>query len=172
MINSTHAIFTKQVSAVLVLAAVLGLSACNKAEENKAPEPTPTETTATAPGEEATPEAAVPEPIESETPAEATQAPAAATASTETDATAAPELAADAGKALYEKQCQVCHAQGLLEAPKFADKAAWAARIAKGKDTLYEHSVKGFNKMPPQANGDVTEAQVHAAVDYMVAAAS
>lgn len=88
-------------------------------------------------------------------------------------AVAEPEvLAADAGAALYEKQCKVCHEKGLLAAPLFGNKEAWAPRIAKGIDTLHMHSAKGFNKMPAQASAEVSEAQVHAAVDYMVAAAS
>ena len=88
-------------------------------------------------------------------------------------AAAEPEvLAADAGAALYEKQCKVCHEKGLLAAPVFGNKEAWAPRIAKGIDTLHMHSVKGFNKMPAQASAEVSEAQAHAAVDYMVAAAS
>ena len=88
-------------------------------------------------------------------------------------AAAEPEvLAADAGAALYEKQCKVCHEKGLLAAPVFGNKEAWAPRIAKGIDTLHMHSAKGFKKMPAQASAEVSEAQVHAAVDYMVAAAS
>ena len=81
-------------------------------------------------------------------------------------------LAADAGAKLYEKQCKVCHESGLLEAPKFGNKEDWAPHLAKDIDTLRMHSAKGFNKMPAQANAEVSEAQVHAAVDYMVAAAS
>ena len=88
-------------------------------------------------------------------------------------AAAEPEvLAADAGATLYEKKCKVCHEKGLLAAPVFGNKEAWAPRIAKGIDTLHMHSAKGFNKMPAQASAEVSEAQVHAAVDYMVAAAS
>lgn len=65
-----------------------------------------------------------------------------------------------------------CHANGLLNAPKYGDAAAWAPRIAKGKETLYTHAAKGFNQMNAQVNAEVTEEQVHAAVDYMVEAAS
>lgn len=91
----------------------------------------------------------------------------------DTNSAAEPELlAANAGEELYNKQCMACHANGLLNAPKFGDKAAWAPRIAKGKETLYMHSAQGFNKMNAQANAEVSVAQVHAAVDYMVAAAS
>lgn len=72
------------------------------------------------------------------------------------------------GKARYEKTCRVCHDQGLLNAPKLTAKADWAKRLDKGMDTLYLHSAKGFGKMPAQVTGDVSEAEVYAAVDYMV----
>lgn len=87
--------------------------------------------------------------------------------------TAAPEvLAVDAGAKLYEVQCKVCHENGLLNAPKYGDTAAWSTRITKDRETLYMHSAQGFNKMPAQVNDNVSEAQVHAAVDYMLEAVS
>lgn len=104
---------------------------------------------------------------EVDAPAETEDTAKAATVSTEE----AP-LSADAGKSLYDSTCQMCHATGLLNAPKFGDKEAWAPRIAKGKETLYQHSAKGFNQMPAQAVNGVSEAQVHAAVDYMVSQSS
>lgn len=86
---------------------------------------------------------------------------------------AEPEiLAANAGEELYDKQCKACHANGLLNAPVLGDKAAWEPRLVKGKETLYMHSAQGFNKMNAQANDEVSVAQVHAAVDYMLAAVS
>lgn len=121
-------------------------------------------------------EPAVVEPVEDT--AAATEEPlepeeVAAIVDADTDTAAEPEiLAANAGEELYNKQCVACHVTGLLNAPKFGDKEAWAPRIAKGKETLYMHSAQGFNKMPPQASDEVSVAQVHAAVDYMVAAAS
>ena len=94
-------------------------------------------------------------------------------ADTDNATTAEPELlAVDAGAKLYESNCKVCHANGLLNAPILGDKAAWEPRLAKGKETLYMHSAQGFNKMPAQAVNGVTEAQVKAAVDYMLAAVS
>lgn len=72
------------------------------------------------------------------------------------------------GKVRYETTCKICHDQGLLDAPKLSDKANWAKRLEQGMDTLYLHSAKGFNKMPAQATADVSEAEVYAAVDYMV----
>lgn len=100
--------------------------------------------------------------------AEASVTNDAAEAETPEAAAPEPELAAGAGKELYESHCKQCHEGGLLGAPKFGDKAAWATRIEQGKDTLYIHSAKGYKKMPAQATGDVSVAQVHAAVDYMV----
>lgn len=91
----------------------------------------------------------------------------------DTNSSAEPEiLAADAGAKLYESNCKVCHTNGLLNAPKLDDKQAWIPRIAKGKETLYMHSAQGFNKMPAQAVNGITEAQVKASVDYMLAAVS
>lgn len=86
---------------------------------------------------------------------------------------AEPEmLAADAGATLYESNCKVCHDAGLLNAPKYGDQMAWSTRLTKDKETLYMHSAKGFNKMPAQAVNGVTDAQVKAAVDYMLASVS
>lgn len=106
------------------------------------------------------------------TPESADSASSAEAAPAET-AAAVPVAATDnTGEQLYNAQCVACHGAGLLNAPKFGDKAAWAPHIAKGKDTLYTHAANGFNQMPAQATNGVTEDQIHAAVDYMVAAAS
>lgn len=86
---------------------------------------------------------------------------------------AAPAAAASiGGKATYEKTCQMCHQPGLMNAPKFGDKAAWGPRAAQGQDTLYEHAIKGFKTMPPKGGAmDTPDADAKAAVDYMVEAA-
>ena len=161
---------TKLALSSLSLSALLAISACSGGD-NKAEEPAAVNETETVVVEPEAPaaetEVVTPEPAVEAEPTEV------AVVEAETEAAAEPEvLAADAGAQLYEKQCKVCHENGLLEAPKFGDKAAWAPHLAKDIETLRMHSAKGFNKMPAQAVGDVTEAQVHAAVDYMVAAAS
>ena len=156
----------------LSLSALLTLSACSGGDNTAADEPAAINET------EAATETVVVEPAaptEAELTAEAESADVPAVEAEEVSAEAAtdPEvLAADAGATLYEKQCKVCHEKGLLAAPVFGNKEAWAPRIAKGIDTLHMHSTKGFNKMPAQASAEVSEAQVHAAVDYMVAAVS
>lgn len=155
------------------LSTLVALSACSG--DNTTEEPAAVNESADAVVVEeapvAEPEVATPEPIVE---AEPVGIPAVETEVTEAEGVAAePEvLAADAGAKLYEAQCKVCHASGLLEAPKYGDKAAWAPRLTKDIETLHMHSAKGFNKMPAQAINGVTEAQVHAAVDYMLASVS
>jgi cytochrome c5 len=43
--------------------------------------------------------------------------------------------------------------------------------VAKGLPTLVEHATKGFNAMPPKGGSSASDAQVRAAVEYMVNAA-
>ncbi len=82
---------------------------------------------------------------------------------------AAPALAAD-GKAVYDKTCSVCHAAGVAGAPKLGDKAAWSARAGAGKDALAASVVKGKGAMPPKAgNASLSDADIKAAIDYMLA---
>ena len=78
------------------------------------------------------------------------------------------------GKATFDKACQACHKTGVAGSPKLGDKAAWADRIAQGNDTLYTHAISGFKgktgMMPPKGGfGNLSDADVKAAVDYMVA---
>src|SRR6516225_5797254 len=58
------------------------------------------------------------------------------------------------GTELFEQTCSACHGQGIAGAPRAGDKAAWAPRIAKGKNLLYEHAIQGFTGtagvMPPK----------------------
>jgi cytochrome c5 len=86
---------------------------------------------------------------------------------------AAP-AAAGGGEGVYKAGCAACHSAGIAGAPKSGDKAAWAPRIAQGKPTLYEHAIKGYQGkagvMPAKGgNSALADADVQAAVDYMVA---
>ena len=77
------------------------------------------------------------------------------------------------GEATYKTACFACHGTGAAGAPKIGDKAAWKDRIAQGNEKLYEHSIKGFKGakgvMPPKGGrADLKDADVKAAVDYMV----
>jgi cytochrome c5 len=92
------------------------------------------------------------------------QAPATVAATPSADA-------AQAGKALYQQVCQACHAVGVLNAPKFGDKAAWAPRLKEPMDTIYNYALHGKGQMPPKGGSTASDADVKAAVDYMVNAA-
>lgn len=107
--------------------------------------------------------------------ADAATLPAAPAAATAAPAAAAPAVAsADAGKNVFNTACIACHGAGIAGAPKLGDKAAWTARVAQGNAVLYEHAIKGFQGkagvMPPKGGAAVSDADVKAAVDYMVAA--
>ena len=76
------------------------------------------------------------------------------------------------GKAVYNKACVACHGNGVAGAPKFGDKASWAPRIKTGMPALYNSALKGKGAMPAKGgNPSLLDADVKAAVDYMVAAA-
>ncbi len=79
-------------------------------------------------------------------------------------------LAAD-GKAVYDKTCVACHASGVANAPKFGDKAAWAPRIATGNAAMLASVISGKGAMPPKAGTTLGEAELKAAIEYMVSAA-
>ena len=88
---------------------------------------------------------------------------------------ATSEEPADMGLRVYNGLCISCH-NGLPNIPRVGDKAAWASRIAQGMALLYERAIKGFISeggviaMPPRGgNMNLTDEEVKAAVDYMVA---
>jgi cytochrome c5 len=79
------------------------------------------------------------------------------------------------GPQVYNAACIVCHQPpGVGGAPPVGDVAAWAPRIAKGMDTLYQHALQGFQGTPttfmPAKGGrtDLPDDEIKAAVDYLV----
>ena len=77
------------------------------------------------------------------------------------------------GQRVYAASCAACHERGVSGAPKLGDKADWAPRIAQGQDVLVTHAKNGFagkrGFMPPKGgNAALTDAEVAAAVSYMV----
>ncbi len=88
------------------------------------------------------------------------------------NAAAAPPPSRD-GQQVYQATCFACHGAGIAGAPKLGDKSQWAKHIAKGLDTLYASAVNGVQgstgAMPPKGgNPALSNAEVRAAVDYMV----
>ena len=131
---------TKWVLVLLVLS--LAMIACSKKEETKTGE------------------------TKQATPTEQKSTPV---AQTKEQATAVPTAASDSGKADYQKNCAACHETGVSGAPKIGDKVAWNGLIAKGKDHLVQSVINGKGAMPPKAgNPSLSEAEIRAAVDYIV----
>ena len=80
------------------------------------------------------------------------------------------------GEGVYKNACVACHGAGIAGAPKAGDKVAWAARIAQGKPTLYDHAINGYQGkagvMPAKGgNAGLADADVKSAVDYLVSLA-
>ena len=73
------------------------------------------------------------------------------------------------GEQVFKSVCSMCHGSGVMGAPKFGDKAAWAPRIKQGEDTLVQHALHGIRMMPARGGrSSLTDAEVKAAVHYMV----
>lgn len=87
-------------------------------------------------------------------------------------AVAAAGGAPRSGEEVYNTACMACHSTGAAGAPKFGDAAAWAPRIAKGKDALYASGVNGVPGTGMMAKGGCvacSDEEIHAAVDFMIA---
>lgn len=80
------------------------------------------------------------------------------------------------GKDLFEAVCKTCHGTGLAGAPKAGDKSAWAARLAEGKPTLYQHALNGYTGktgvMPAKGGRtDLPDDLIKQGVDYITSLA-
>lgn len=116
-------------------------------------------------------QASVAEPAAQAAPAAAPAAAVAAPAPVAVAAAPATASKAGAGEALYKQTCVACHAASVAGSPKFGDKAAWAPRIKTGIDALTASVIKGKNAMPPKGGSSATDADIRAAVEFMVSAA-
>jgi len=87
-------------------------------------------------------------------------------------APAGDAAAASPGKKTYDTACGACHGSGAAGAPKLGDKAVWEPRLAAGVSGLTANAIKGKGAMPPKGgNMSLSDADIKAAVEYMVAAA-
>lgn len=119
---------------------------------------------AAAPAAPATPAAApAPAPAPAAAAPAVAAAPAAAAPAADAAATVDP-----AGEKLYKSVCFACHATGVAGAPAFGDKAAWAKFVATGMDTMVKNAIHGVGAMPPRGGSQASDAEMTAAVEYMV----
>jgi len=180
----------KSITAFMIVASAASLLACGKSEEVAVPATEPS--VAEAPQVESAPVATVEPatPVDEPLPSEAAPAapPVATSAQPETKAAqpaaaskptaaqpveaspaaAAPDLVH--GQKIYRQACAFCHDRGVAGAPKTGDVAAWNARLAKGMASLYTVAIRGKGAMPAKGgNPSLSDADVNAAVDYMIA---
>lgn len=80
--------------------------------------------------------------------------------------TGTASAAAD-GKAIYDKACASCHNKGVAKAPKLGDKSALKGDSA----TLTASVIKGKGIMQPRGGAQLSDEEVKASVDYMLAQA-
>ena len=81
------------------------------------------------------------------------------------------EGAARSGEDVYNAACMACHSAGIAGAPKVGEQVAWASRIAKGMDALYDSGINGVAGTGMIARGgcvDCSDDEIRLAVDFMV----
>jgi cytochrome c5 len=87
-------------------------------------------------------------------------------------ASAAPALADDSGKEIYDRVCAACHGTKFDKAPQLGDRKAWAPLIEEGQHVLTAHAWVGVRNMPPRGGDASLELKEFArAVAYMARAA-
>jgi cytochrome c5 len=78
---------------------------------------------------------------------------------------------ARSGEDVYNAACMACHAAGIAGAPMVGDQVAWADRIGKGMDALYQSGINGVAGTGMIARGgcaDCSDDEIRLAVDFMV----
>ena len=101
------------------------------------------------------------------------QAPAEITAPAlgATESGAAPSTQMTARRTqMWAASCALCHVDGNALAPRVGNAQEWSPRLAKGQQTLVDHTIEGFNAMPPLGYCMACEADDFAAmIDFMTA---
>ena len=72
------------------------------------------------------------------------------------------------GATIYNSVCGACHNTGAAGAPKIDDKAAWAPRVAQGKDALIKSLTGGKGAMPPKGGATLSDDEIKGVIDYVL----
>lgn len=72
------------------------------------------------------------------------------------------------GPTIYNTVCGACHNTGAAGAPKIDDKAAWAPRLATGKDALIKSVTNGKGAMPPKGGTTLSDEEIVGVVTYIM----
>lgn len=68
---------------------------------------------------------------------------------------------------IYKAICSACHDNGVANAPKLGDKAAWAPRVKAGFDAMIANATKGKNAMPPNGGSDASAEELARVIAFM-----
>ncbi len=72
----------------------------------------------------------------------------------------------------WAHSCALCHLDGNAGAPRAGREDEWQPRLAQGMDVLLDHTIRGFNKMPPLGYCMACEeADFRAMIEFMAGAA-
>lgn len=149
-------------SFIVLLLSVLMVSGCDS--DQKSPASKKAETVPAAPVA-----------VEAPEPMAAEESTAEMTESKTVEPAAEPvQKAALSGEQVYKQSCISCHGTGVAGSPKMGDAAAWAPRIAKGNDALYNSAKNGVAGTAMMARGTCvacSDAELEAAVDFMISIA-
>lgn len=158
----------KKYLAMISLSLCLPLFLISGCESEQASQPQNTASTSTA---AQSTQATEDDSASTETTSDTTDTSAVSTAMAQADTASAAKQEPRSGEQVYQQYCGTCHKTGVANAPKFADKAAWEPRIAKGKDVLYQSAMNGVagTAMTPKGSCmNCSDDELKAAVDYMV----
>jgi cytochrome c5 len=73
------------------------------------------------------------------------------------------------GEEIFNSVCTACHTSGVLEAPKFGDKAAWETRMANGFDAIFTSALSGKGNMPAKGgDASLSDDEIKATIIYML----
>ena len=72
------------------------------------------------------------------------------------------------GATIYNTVCGACHNTGAAGAPKIDDKAAWASRLASGKDALIKSVTNRKGAMPAKGGATLSDAEIKSVVEYVM----
>lgn len=88
-----------------------------------------------------------------------------------TDADESAPASGGLGEKVYNSLCFSCHANGVAGAPIVGHIDDWSKRLASGREKLYQSAIQGVGAMPPKGgNPSLTDADIKAAVNYMIGA--
>ncbi|MCK5892811.1 MAG: cytochrome c5 family protein [Endozoicomonadaceae bacterium] len=74
------------------------------------------------------------------------------------------------GEKIYSTYCTICHATGLLNAPKKGDKQTWDQRLAATGSfaALLHNALNGIRAMPPKGTcADCSSDEISDSIEYM-----